>query len=238
MANDEEHTGELIQIKKREDVCPTKNAAQLDPRCSARRNRPRSAPKDRPGILAQPRRTRGQRRIPGSPAPRISQRRFRVDRHCLPPRIPQSHGRFARPGRHDRMRQAPLEAIVPYVRQPENVIPGRPMYYATAHHARRICQSGSRRKPSRPPHEDRRQRSASASLGGTDIFAQASILGDVRSRPLAERGVHGRSALVRGIPQRDSRTAQRAKSTARRGHPHSDARRFLRPRSPTRSAIC
>src|ERR1700686_367295 len=26
----------------------------------------------------------------------------------------------------------PLEPIVPYVRQPENVIPGRPMYYASA----------------------------------------------------------------------------------------------------------
>ena len=26
----------------------------------------------------------------------------------------------------------PLEPIVPYVRQPENVIPGRPQYYATA----------------------------------------------------------------------------------------------------------
>src|SRR6201988_2122396 len=26
----------------------------------------------------------------------------------------------------------PLEPIVPYVRQPENVIPGRPMFYATA----------------------------------------------------------------------------------------------------------
>ena len=26
----------------------------------------------------------------------------------------------------------PPEQIVPYVRQPENVVPGRPLYYATA----------------------------------------------------------------------------------------------------------
>src|ERR1017187_2921214 len=46
----------------------------------------------------------------------------------------------------------PLEPIVPYVRQPENVIPGRPTKI-----------EGNDLHP--------------ASLGGTDIFAQASILG-------------------------------------------------------------
>src|SRR5438105_13584594 len=70
----------------------------------------------------------------------------------------------------------PNEAIVPYVRQPENVIPGRPMYYATAHtlsgYANPILVESHLGRPTKIEGNDLHP----ASLGGTDIFTQASIL--------------------------------------------------------------
>jgi molybdopterin-containing oxidoreductase family iron-sulfur binding subunit len=70
----------------------------------------------------------------------------------------------------------PPEKIVPYVQPPEEVIPGRPLFYATAmplggyglgllaesHVGRPIKVEGNPQHPS--------------SLGGTDCFAQASVL--------------------------------------------------------------
>src|SRR6267143_1062186 len=70
----------------------------------------------------------------------------------------------------------PLEPIVPYVRQPEDVIPGRPMFYATAMtlggYASPILVESHLGRPTKIEGNDRHP----ASLGGTDIFAQASIL--------------------------------------------------------------
>src|SRR4051794_14737628 len=70
----------------------------------------------------------------------------------------------------------PEEDIVPYVRQPEELIPGRPMFYATAmtlggvatgllvesHEGRPTKVEGNPQHPS--------------SLGAADVFAQASVL--------------------------------------------------------------
>jgi MoCo/4Fe-4S cofactor protein with predicted Tat translocation signal len=71
----------------------------------------------------------------------------------------------------------PLEPIVPYVRQPEEVIPGRPMFYATAMtlggYANPILVESHLGRPTKIEGNDRHP----ASLGGTDIFVQASILG-------------------------------------------------------------
>ncbi len=71
----------------------------------------------------------------------------------------------------------PTQKIVPYVRQPEEIIPGKPLFYATAvtlggvatgvlvesHMARPTKVEGN------PDHP--------ASLGAADSFAQASVLG-------------------------------------------------------------
>jgi molybdopterin-containing oxidoreductase family iron-sulfur binding subunit len=71
----------------------------------------------------------------------------------------------------------PAEKIVPYVRQPEHLIPGKPLYFATAmsigaavtgllvesHEGRPTKVEGN------PLHPD--------SLGAADVFAQAAILG-------------------------------------------------------------
>ncbi|MGE3508487.1 MAG: TAT-variant-translocated molybdopterin oxidoreductase [Vicinamibacterales bacterium] len=70
----------------------------------------------------------------------------------------------------------PVEKIVPYVRQPEEIIPGKPLFFATAmplggvgvgllvesHEGRPTKVEGN------PSHPD--------SLGATDIYAQASVL--------------------------------------------------------------
>src|SRR6202047_4354456 len=71
----------------------------------------------------------------------------------------------------------PQEPIVPYVRQPEEVIPGRPMFYATAMtlggYANPVLVESHLGSPTKIEGNDLHP----ASMGGTDIFAQASILG-------------------------------------------------------------
>jgi molybdopterin-containing oxidoreductase family iron-sulfur binding subunit len=70
----------------------------------------------------------------------------------------------------------PLEPIVPYVKQPEELVPGRPLFYATAFtlggYASPVLVESHLGRPTKiegnPEHP--------ASLGGTDIFSQASIL--------------------------------------------------------------
>ena len=70
----------------------------------------------------------------------------------------------------------PAELIVPYVRQPEEVVPGQPLYYATAMTmggvATGLLAESHMGRPTKlegnPEHP--------SSLGATDLFAQASVL--------------------------------------------------------------
>jgi len=70
----------------------------------------------------------------------------------------------------------PLEQIVPFVRQPEDLIPGRPQFYASATtlggYASPVLVESHMGRPTKmegnPDHP--------ASLGAADIFAQASLL--------------------------------------------------------------
>ncbi|MCZ6506581.1 MAG: TAT-variant-translocated molybdopterin oxidoreductase, partial [Acidobacteria bacterium] len=70
----------------------------------------------------------------------------------------------------------PLEKIVPYVVQPEEIIPGRPLYFATGMErdgfAYGLLAESHMGRPTKlegnPEHP--------ASLGATDLFAQASVL--------------------------------------------------------------
>jgi len=70
----------------------------------------------------------------------------------------------------------PLEPIVPYVRQPEEVVPGRPLFYATAFtlggYATPLLVESHMYRPTKMEGNDRHP----ASQGGTDVYAQASIL--------------------------------------------------------------
>ncbi len=71
----------------------------------------------------------------------------------------------------------PLEKIVPYVRQPEDLIPGKPLFYATAMTiggvATGLLVESHEGRPTKiegnPLHP--------GSLGASDVFAQAAILG-------------------------------------------------------------
>lgn len=71
----------------------------------------------------------------------------------------------------------PPERIVPYVRAPEEIIPGKPLFFATAMTlggvATGVLVESHMGRPTKvegnPEHP--------GSLGGTDVFAQASILG-------------------------------------------------------------
>jgi molybdopterin-containing oxidoreductase family iron-sulfur binding subunit len=71
----------------------------------------------------------------------------------------------------------PLEPIVPYVRQPEDVIPGRPLFFATAAtlsgYGSPVLVESHLGRPTKIEGNDKHP----ASLGGTDIFTQASVLG-------------------------------------------------------------
>ena len=70
----------------------------------------------------------------------------------------------------------PREAIVPYVEQPEHVIPGKPLFFASAvtlrGYADGVIVESHEGRPTKiegnPDHP--------ASLGATDVFAQASVL--------------------------------------------------------------
>src|SRR4051812_6181447 len=71
----------------------------------------------------------------------------------------------------------PTETIIPFVRQPENMLPGRPTYFATAMPfptgALPLLAKSNEGRPTKvegnPNHP--------ASMGGSDVFAQASVLG-------------------------------------------------------------
>ncbi|MDQ6911287.1 MAG: 4Fe-4S dicluster domain-containing protein [Verrucomicrobiota bacterium] len=70
----------------------------------------------------------------------------------------------------------PLEHIVPYQKQPEEIIPGKPLFYATAltlsGYARGVLVESHEGRPTKiegnPQHP--------ASLGATDVFMQAELL--------------------------------------------------------------
>jgi MoCo/4Fe-4S cofactor protein with predicted Tat translocation signal len=70
----------------------------------------------------------------------------------------------------------PTEKIVPYVKPPEEIIPGRPLFYATSMQlagvATGLLVESNMGRPTKiegnPEHP--------GSLGGTDVFAQASVL--------------------------------------------------------------
>ena len=81
----------------------------------------------------------------------------------------------------------PEEKIVPYVRQPEDVVPGKPLYFATCTTLGGYATGLLGREPPRPADEDRRQPRSSGQPGrdrrlraGVDPLA-------VRSRPFADR---------------------------------------------------
>src|SRR5579863_4307500 len=182
MTNDEKNNGGLIQIKTREDVCPSKklDLAVVREKMDAAAAHDAALPKkDKAG----PEYWRSLEELAGSPAfQEALHREFPkgasewVDTVSRRGFLKVMGASMALAGMTGCVR-LPLEPIVPYVRQPEDVIPGRPQFYATAvtlgGYASPVLVESHMGRPTKIEGNDRHP----ASLGGTDIFAQASILG-------------------------------------------------------------
>ena len=178
MTNDNKNHGGLIQIKKSEDICSTK---KLD--LGTVREKIDAATAHDSAEKTGPEYWRSLEELAGSPAfQEALHREFpkgasewldTVSRRGFLKVMGASLGLAGMTG----CVKLPLEPIVPYVRQPENVIPGRPQYYATAvtlsGYASPVLVESHLGRPTKIEGNDLHP----ASMGGTDIFTQASLLG-------------------------------------------------------------
>lgn len=85
----------------------------------------------------------------------------------------------------------PREKIVPYVRQPEEVLPGRPLYFATAFPLAGYATGLLVESHTGRPTKIEGNADHPSSLGATDVFGQASVLGlydPDRSQTITEFG--------------------------------------------------
>ena len=70
----------------------------------------------------------------------------------------------------------PTEKIVPYVKPPEEIIPGKPLFYATSMPLAGVAAGLLVESHMGRPTKIEGNRDHPGSLGGTDVFAQASVL--------------------------------------------------------------
>jgi MoCo/4Fe-4S cofactor protein with predicted Tat translocation signal len=71
----------------------------------------------------------------------------------------------------------PTQKIVPYVKPPEEIIPGRPLFYATSMTLAGVANGLLVESHMGRPTKIEGNREHPGSLGGTDVFAQAATLG-------------------------------------------------------------
>ncbi|HTW57819.1 MAG TPA: TAT-variant-translocated molybdopterin oxidoreductase [Terriglobales bacterium] len=178
MTNDEKNPGGLIQIKTQEDVCPGK---KLD--LAAVREKIDYATAHDAAEKTGPEYWRSLEELAGSKdfqdalhrefPKHASEWLDTVSRRGFLKVMGASLGLAGMTG----CVRLPFEPIVPYVRQPEGVVPGRPMYYATAvtlgGYASPVLVESHLGRPTKIEGNDQHP----ASLGGTDVFSQASLLG-------------------------------------------------------------
>ena len=181
MTNYEKKSGDLVQIKKREDVCPSKKLDLADVReridaAIAHDEREKTGPEYWRSLeelaASEDFKDALHREFPKGASEWVDS----VSRRGFLKVMGASLGLAGLTATTGCVR-LPLEPIVPYVRQPENVVPGRPMYYATAStlggYASPLLVESHLGRPTKVEGNDQHP----ASLGGTDIFAQASLLG-------------------------------------------------------------
>jgi MoCo/4Fe-4S cofactor protein with predicted Tat translocation signal len=182
MMNNEHNPGDLIQIKKAEDICPGKKS-KLD--LTSVRERIDFAITDDAKRKTGPEYWRSLEELAGTEEfQEALHREFpkgasewldSVSRRGFLKVMGASLGLAGLTSTTGCVR-LPLEPIVPYVRQPENVIPGKPKYYASAvtlgGYASPVLVESHMGRPTKIEGNDLHP----ASQGGTDIFTQASIL--------------------------------------------------------------
>src|SRR5215467_16344482 len=71
----------------------------------------------------------------------------------------------------------PTEHIMPYIRQPEELIPGRPLFYATAMTLNGVASGVLAESHEGRPTKIEGNPEHPATLGAADSFMQASVLG-------------------------------------------------------------
>jgi MoCo/4Fe-4S cofactor protein with predicted Tat translocation signal len=177
MTNDN-HSGDLVQIKKRDDVCPSHTKLDLN---SVREKIDFATAHDK-AEKTGPEYWRSLEELAGSEEFQSAlHREFpkgasewldSVSRRGFLKVMGASLGLAGMTG----CVRLPLEPIVPYVRQPEEIIPGRPQFYASAvtlgGYASPVLVESQMGRPTKIEGNNLHP----ASLGGTDIFTQASIL--------------------------------------------------------------
>ena len=109
----------------------------------------------------------------------------------------------------------PDEAIVPYVRQPEELVPGKPLFYATAMPFAGVGRRPARREPRRPADEDRRQPRSSVEPRRHRPLRAGGDPRPLRSRSLADDHAPRRDSLLRLVRRGDAGGARRAAGRAR-----------------------
>ena len=131
---------------------------------------------------------------------------------------------------------------MPYVRQPEDLIPGRPLFFATATTLNGVANGVLVGEPRRPPHQDRRQPRASGLARRVRRLFAGRVLqlyDPDRSQALTLNGEIRSWGVFIGSAARCSGAAE---GQERRRHPHSDrdhhfAHAWRRSCAPSSSCI-
>ena len=132
----------------------------------------------------------------------------------------------------------PAEKIVPYVRQPEELIPGKPLFFATAMPLGGVGDRAAGRKPRRAADEDRRQPAAPEQPRRDRRLRAGRDPRPLRSRSLADADQPRRDSSVVGVSRRDPRGADGAAAAQGRRPPHPDRVGQLADARRRRSASC
>ncbi len=94
----------------------------------------------------------------------------------------------------------PTELIMPYVRAPEEIIPGKPLFYATAMPLHGVATGLLVESHMGRPTKIEGNPSHPASLGATDIFCQASVLANLYDPDRSQTLMHyGEIASLNGF---------------------------------------
>ena len=177
-------------------------------------------------VLAQPRRARRDAGVPEYLHREFPEQASEWTTRGAP-RVPEADERVAGARRRRRLHQAAARDDRSLRRQPEELVPGRPLFFATAipfaGFASRLLVESHVGRPTKiegnPDHP--------ASLGATDTFAQAAVLSALRPRPLAGGPHRGQVAAWSDVPSARSRRRSRAESHGGRGAADPDRDRDL-----------
>ena len=120
----------------------------------------------------------------------------------------------------------PPESIVPYVKQPEDLVPGRPLFFASAIPMSGIAQPVLVESHMGRPTKIEGNPDHPASLGATDVFTQAAVLGlydPDRAQTVTHRGevrAWGEflSAVQVGVDRPESESGRRTAIPLRTDH--------------------